>query len=199
MSNVCTARAVDRLSVESAHEQNRTVADALDARDGYSNAASLGECQQASLHRCIVPCVVPGGKLGHPQPVVIFNDVLRAGAAHGSTWHQQRLEGCDGRWQGVPPSVSLQLARGFVEILQVDDAIVVAHRRWRRGASTERKRPRAVLRRSVGTLWLVDADLKQVEVSTPDAAFPRVESARVTWTPPGTDATLVIELPTLFM
>ena len=50
----------------------------------------------------------------------------------------------------------------------------------------------------VGTLWLVDADLKQVEVWTPEAAFPMVESARVTWTPPGSDATLVIELPALF-
>ena len=50
----------------------------------------------------------------------------------------------------------------------------------------------------VGVLWLVDADLKQVEVWTPDATFPTVESARVTWTHPGTDAKLVIELPALF-
>ena len=50
----------------------------------------------------------------------------------------------------------------------------------------------------VGTLWLVDADMQQVEVWTPDAVFPKVESARVTWTPPGTDASLVISLPTLF-
>ena len=51
----------------------------------------------------------------------------------------------------------------------------------------------------VGTLWLVDADLKQVEVWTPEAAFPKVESARVIWTPPGSDAALVIELPALFV
>ena len=50
----------------------------------------------------------------------------------------------------------------------------------------------------VGTLWLVDADLKQIEVWTPDAAFPKVESTRVSWTPPSADATLVIELNTLF-
>ncbi len=50
----------------------------------------------------------------------------------------------------------------------------------------------------VHTLWLVDIDAKQVEVWTPDAAFPKVESARVTWTPPGADSTLVIELASLF-
>ena len=50
----------------------------------------------------------------------------------------------------------------------------------------------------VGTLWLVDADLKQIEAWTPDAAFPKVESTRVSWTPPSADATLVIELNTLF-
>ena len=50
----------------------------------------------------------------------------------------------------------------------------------------------------VGTLWLVDADLKQVEVWTPEAAFPKVETASVTWTPPGTAATLAIELSKIF-
>lgn len=50
----------------------------------------------------------------------------------------------------------------------------------------------------VGTLWLVDADLKQVELWTPDAAFPTVETTRVTWSPPDTDASLVIELSALF-
>ena len=50
----------------------------------------------------------------------------------------------------------------------------------------------------VGTLWLVDVDLKQVEVWTPDAAFPKVETARVTWTPPGTAATLAIEFSEIF-
>ena len=50
----------------------------------------------------------------------------------------------------------------------------------------------------VGTLWLVDAELKQVEVWTPDAAFPKVETARVSWTPPGAAASLVIELSTIF-
>jgi len=50
----------------------------------------------------------------------------------------------------------------------------------------------------VGTLWLVDVDLRQVEVWTPDAAFPKVETARVSWTPPDADATLVIELAALF-
>ena len=50
----------------------------------------------------------------------------------------------------------------------------------------------------VHTLWLVDIDAKQVEVWTPDAAFPKVETERVSWTPPGAAATLVIELTTLF-
>ncbi|MBL8998336.1 MAG: Uma2 family endonuclease [Gemmatimonadetes bacterium] len=50
----------------------------------------------------------------------------------------------------------------------------------------------------VHTLWLVDIDAQQVEVWTPDAAFPKVETERVTWTPPGAGATLVIELAALF-
>jgi len=50
----------------------------------------------------------------------------------------------------------------------------------------------------VGTLWLVDADARTVEVWTPSVAFPTVESARVTWDPPGTSAALSIELRTLF-
>lgn len=49
----------------------------------------------------------------------------------------------------------------------------------------------------VGTLWLVDADRRTVEVWTPSAAFPTVESARVTWNPPGRGASLVIELGAL--
>ncbi len=50
----------------------------------------------------------------------------------------------------------------------------------------------------VHTLWLVDINAKQVEVWTPEAAFPKVETERVTWTPPAGGATLVIELATLF-
>lgn len=50
----------------------------------------------------------------------------------------------------------------------------------------------------VGTLWLVDADQRTIEVWTPGAAFPTVESARVTWNPPGRDASLAIELSALF-
>ena len=50
----------------------------------------------------------------------------------------------------------------------------------------------------VHTLWLVDIDAKQVEVWTPDASFPKVETERVSWTPPGAGATLVIELAALF-
>ncbi|MBL8998330.1 MAG: Uma2 family endonuclease [Gemmatimonadetes bacterium] len=50
----------------------------------------------------------------------------------------------------------------------------------------------------VGTLWLVDAEAKQVEVWTPDAAFPRVETVRVTWAPPGRAVSLMIELNSIF-
>jgi Uma2 family endonuclease len=50
----------------------------------------------------------------------------------------------------------------------------------------------------VGTIWLVDPDLRQVEVWTPEAAFPRVEHMRLDWTPPGGAATLAIELAPLF-
>ncbi len=50
----------------------------------------------------------------------------------------------------------------------------------------------------VHTLWLVDIDAKQVEVWTPEAAFPKVETERVRWTPPAARATLVIELEALF-
>ncbi len=35
----------------------------------------------------------------------------------------------------------------------------------------------------VPTLWLVDGDKKYVEVWTPEALFPQVETTRLTWRP----------------
>lgn len=49
----------------------------------------------------------------------------------------------------------------------------------------------------VATCWMVDADAGRVEVWTPDAAFPRVETERVAWRPAGADAELVIGLAEL--
>lgn len=50
----------------------------------------------------------------------------------------------------------------------------------------------------VETVWLVDAERKVVEVWTPDAAFPRVETERVVWQPEGESEALEISLGDLF-
>lgn len=50
----------------------------------------------------------------------------------------------------------------------------------------------------VGTYWVVDADAGTVEVWTPEAAFPVIEPERVTWSPTGSSAPLVVELAELF-
>lgn len=50
----------------------------------------------------------------------------------------------------------------------------------------------------VGTLWLVDTDRRQVEEWTPDARFPIIETARVTWHPVGVPEPLVIEIAEFF-
>jgi len=46
--------------------------------------------------------------------------------------------------------------------------------------------------------WLVDADAKVVEVWTPEARFPAVESGAITWRPPGAGEALEIRLEELF-
>ena len=50
----------------------------------------------------------------------------------------------------------------------------------------------------VGTIWLVDADKRFVEVWTPEATFPTRETEQVTWHPEGAIGPLVIELAALF-
>lgn len=52
--------------------------------------------------------------------------------------------------------------------------------------------------RGVGTLWLVDAQRRTVEVWTPDSAFPSVETERVLWHPADAATPLVVELARLF-
>ena len=49
----------------------------------------------------------------------------------------------------------------------------------------------------VSTLWLVDVDRRLVDVWTPDARFPVVETARVSWHPAGATEPLVIEIAAL--
>lgn len=52
---------------------------------------------------------------------------------------------------------------------------------------------------NVGTLWLVDADAKQVEVWTPEARFPTVETERISWRlDAAAEPLVVIELSELF-
>ena len=46
--------------------------------------------------------------------------------------------------------------------------------------------------------WMVDCDAKAVEVWTPDALFPAVETARITWHPAGASVPCVIELEEIF-
>ena len=50
----------------------------------------------------------------------------------------------------------------------------------------------------VEAYWVVDPDQRAVEVWAPDAAFPTVEHARVTWWPSGAAEPLVVELDQLF-
>ena len=49
----------------------------------------------------------------------------------------------------------------------------------------------------VSTLWLVDVDRRLVEVWSPDARFPVIETERVTWQPAGATEPLVIEIAEL--
>ena len=49
----------------------------------------------------------------------------------------------------------------------------------------------------VATLWLVDPDRRLVEVWTPDARFPVVETERASWHPIGANTPLVIEIAEL--
>lgn len=51
--------------------------------------------------------------------------------------------------------------------------------------------------RRVPILWLVDADAGSVEVWTPDDRRPTVVHDALTWTAPGADAPLTIDVPTL--
>lgn len=50
----------------------------------------------------------------------------------------------------------------------------------------------------VPVYWIIDPDLGNADVWTPDAITPRVETERLTWQPAGDAAPLVIELRDLF-
>lgn len=50
----------------------------------------------------------------------------------------------------------------------------------------------------VPTLWLVDADKKYVEVWTPEALFPQVETTRLTWRPDERAPAFELDLVKLF-
>jgi len=50
----------------------------------------------------------------------------------------------------------------------------------------------------VPTYWIVDADLRQVEIWTPRATFPVIERARLTWAPDGAGAPFELPLGELF-
>ena len=46
--------------------------------------------------------------------------------------------------------------------------------------------------------WVVDTDLRQVEVWTPDATFPRIERQRLAWQHPALAAECIVDLIALF-
>lgn len=52
-------------------------------------------------------------------------------------------------------------------------------------------------RQGVGTLWLIDTERRLVEVWTPDALFPTVEAARLSWRPSTASEPLVLDIATL--
>lgn len=68
-------------------------------------------------------------------------------------------------------------------------------------ASTARQdrfpKRRLYQRQGVGTLWLVDPDRRLVEVWTPDALFPVIETVELRWNPVPAADPLVIDLATL--
>jgi Uma2 family endonuclease len=51
---------------------------------------------------------------------------------------------------------------------------------------------------NIPAYWIVDADKHQVEVWTPEAEVPRLETERVTWSPPGSSVPFTVELAELF-
>lgn len=53
-------------------------------------------------------------------------------------------------------------------------------------------------REGVGLLWLVDADRALVEIWTPDALFPTIETEQLTWHPPGAAEPLIVPISSLF-
>jgi len=62
----------------------------------------------------------------------------------------------------------------------------------------EQKR-RLYQEQGVGVLWIVDADARRVEVWTPEASFPTIETERLVWRPDADAEPLVtIALPELF-
>jgi Uma2 family endonuclease len=50
----------------------------------------------------------------------------------------------------------------------------------------------------VAQYWIVDIDQRHVEISTPDAQFPRIERERLTWRHPALDHECTIDLLKLF-
>ncbi len=50
----------------------------------------------------------------------------------------------------------------------------------------------------VNTLWIVDPELRRVEVWTPEAHFPVIETERVTWDPRDGTEPVVIALSSIF-
>lgn len=50
----------------------------------------------------------------------------------------------------------------------------------------------------VGTIWIIDADRRAVEVWTPRATQPVIETERLTWHPAGAPGPLLVDLATLF-
>lgn len=61
----------------------------------------------------------------------------------------------------------------------------------------EQKR-RLYQERGVGTIWMIDADRRVVEVWTPEARFASLETARVVWHPAGAQGPRTIDLAELF-
>ena len=51
---------------------------------------------------------------------------------------------------------------------------------------------------NIPAYWIVDADKHQVEVWTPEAEAPRLETERVAWSPPGSEEPFTVELKGLF-
>ena len=87
-------------AVEALHQQHVLAGHGFDAVARYAQPALLGQCQHRAFYACIAPGIVRLGKLGQPQTLLVLDDVLGPGAAHG------RARAAEARASAVAPRLA---------------------------------------------------------------------------------------------